>query len=270
MKMLYYFLFAIITSANLFSQSLIDRGYLKLEGPLPWNDSYVIYKLTTSNERGGVAKTTFKENSHNQLLNSFEYISKDNEALVDEFLRVWKDTGSIEEDWESRRAIFDLDKYRHDEKFSKNENAVQIIEEKCELIKKRFIESYLASEEKFQRLSEQDKVLYKKAFYPDENYASRIYAYYMNYTDSRLGFFLFSIFQKELEKKTCFRIHDYTYYYQTKCENNHLINFNTLDKKVLAVCSEINANREVIFGVLKEEDLKPYKNCGFVLIRNPY
>lgn len=52
MKRLFVFLFAIITSANLFSGPLIDRGYLKLEGPLPWNESYVVYKLTTSNERG--------------------------------------------------------------------------------------------------------------------------------------------------------------------------------------------------------------------------
>lgn len=128
MRRLFVFLFAIITSANLFSQSLVDRGYLKLEGPLPWNDSYVIYKLTTSNERGGVAKTEFEKNSYNQLLHQFEYISKDNEALVNEFLRVYKDTGVIEVDWESWRAICDLDTYRHDEKFSKNENAVQIIE----------------------------------------------------------------------------------------------------------------------------------------------
>lgn len=218
----------------------------------------------------GVAKTTFEEGSYNQLLHQFEYISKDNETLVDEKLRVWKDTGRMEVDWDSWRAILDLENYRHDEKFSKNENAVQIIEEKCELLKKRFIESYLTSEEKFQRLSEQDKAAYKQAYNPDENYASRIYAYYCNYTDSRSGYFKFFIFQKELEKKTFFLIHNYTYYYQTKCENNHLKNFNTLDKKVLAVCSEINANREVIFGVLKEEDLKPVKNCGFVLIRNPY
>lgn len=53
MRRLFVFLFTIFNAANLFSGSFVDRGYLKLEGPLPWNDSYVVYKLTTSNERGG-------------------------------------------------------------------------------------------------------------------------------------------------------------------------------------------------------------------------
>ena len=269
MRRLFVFLFTIFTAANLFSQSLIDRGYLKLEGPLPWNDSYVIYKLTTSNERGGVAKTEFEKNSHNHLLKSFEYSSKDFTKVAEEKNKIAQNVGVINPDWDNTLGkIYELDDYIYNEKFSKNENAVQVIEEKCELLKRNCIESYLKTEENFQKLSAKEKVMLKE--YYNFSIASRVYAYYLNYTDSRNGFFIFSIFQKELEKETHFRIHDYTGYYQTKVENNHLINFNTLDKKVLAICSEINTNREVIFGVYKEEDLKPYKDCGFVLIRNNY
>lgn len=31
--------------------------------------------------------------------------------------------------------------------------------------------------------------------------------------------------------------------------------------------AELSINKEIAFGVLKENSLKPYKHCGFILIR---
>ena len=252
-----------------FSQSFIDRGYLNLGGPsYYWNDSYVIYSLTTSNEKGGKAKTTFEDGSYNNLLKLFEYDSKDWFALRNSSnsLRETK-VGYFTYDYSSTfNLIYHLDDYLYFKNSVENENAISIIEEKCDLIKEQLISSYTSTKENFQRLSPEEKSTLRT-----ENFdsSSHVNVEFTRYVDSRDGFFIFEIFQKELGETNRFRVYNYTTVYYDVVDGDHLKSFNSLDEKVLAICSELSINKEIVFGVRKEDVLKPYKDCGFILIRTP-
>lgn len=263
MKRLFIFLFAIITSANLFGQSLVDRGYLKLEGALPWNDSYVIYKLTTSNEKGGESKITFEEGSHDKLLKIFEYDSKDWFKREKEYSTVQAKIGSFE-NYPVSNSIYNLDNFFYNENAVENENAIGVIEEECNSLKSQLIKEYETRKENFQKLSSKEKSILRCDF----GGSSGLNITYQRYADARNGLFTIHIYQKEDRNHTYLRISDYTKVY--KGNTNSELNYPTLDEKVLAVCSEISTNRVIKFGILKENSLKPYKNCGFVLIQGDY
>lgn len=250
----------------IFSQSFIDKGYLNLDGPSYWNDSCVIYNLTTSNEKGGKAKTTFEDGSYNNLLALFEYDSKDWFALQNgsNSLRSYK-IGYFGYNWDTTLGeIFNLDDYLYYKDSIENENAISIIEEKCDLIKEQLVDSYTSTKENFQRLSPEEKVLLRK-----ENFdsSSHVNVKFTRYVDSRDGFFIFEIFQKELGETNRFRVYNYTSVYYDVVDSDHLKAYNNLDEKVLAICSELSINKEIVFGVRKEDVLKPYKDCRFVLIK---
>lgn len=249
-----------------FSQSFIDRGYLNLDGPSTWNDSFVIYNLTTSNEKGGKAKTTFEDGSYNRVLKLFEYDSKDWFALQNESnsLRSRK-IGYFSYNWDSIFGkILNLDDYLYYKDSIENENAISIIEEQCDLLKKQYTDSYTSTKENFQKLSPEEKAILRKEAFDG---TSGITVAFSRYVDSRCGYFTFNIFQKEFEEHTDFCVYDYTKVYYDLVDNDHLKVYDSLDEKVLAICSELSINKEIVFGVLKEDALKPYKDCGFVLIR---
>ena len=264
MRRLFVFLFTIFTAANLFSQSFIDRGYLKLEGPLPWNDSYVIYKLTTSNEKGGESKITFEEDSYDKLLKEFEYDSKDWFKLKKEYSTVQAKIGSFK-NYPVSNSVYNLDNFFYNKNAVENENAISVIEEECNLLKSQLINEYETRKENFQKLSSKEKSILRHDFDTD---SSGLNITYQRCVDSRNGIFTIHIYQKEDRNHTYLRVSDYTKVY--KGNTNSEMNYPTLDEKVLAVCSEISTNREIRFGILKENSLKPYKNCGFVLIQGDY
>lgn len=264
MKKIFVSFLFMITMISSFSQPLVDRGYLNLDGPSIWNDSYVIYNLITSNEKGGKARTTFEYNSYNRVLELFEYDSKDWFALQNESENLKDKVGLLDFD----DILFDL-RYKiiqdpEDYLYLSVENVVSLIEEKCDLIKKQLTDSYVSTKENFDKLSSEEKaILRKEAF----NGTSGVTVEFSRYVDSRSGYFTFKIFQKELNETNYFRVSDYTKVYFDIVDDDHLKNYNDLDGKVLAICSELSINKEIIFGVSKEEALKPYKNCGFILIR---
>ena len=265
-KIFVSFLFIIITMLSSFGQSLVDRGYLNLDGPSVWNDSYVIYNLITSNEKGGKARTKFEYNSYNRVLELFEYDSKDWFALQNESENLEDKVGLLDFD----DILFDL-RYKiiqdpEDYLYLKDsvENVVSLIEEKCDLIKKQLTDSYVSTKENFDKLSSEEKaILRKEAF----NGTSGVTVEFSRYADSRSGYFTFKIFQKELNETNYFRVSDYTKVYFDMVDDDHLKNYNNLDEKVLAICAELSINKEIVFGVLKENSLKPYKHCEFILIR---
>lgn len=266
-KLFVSFIFVIITTISSFGQSFIDRGYLNLDGPSVWNDSYAIYNLTTSNEKGGKAKTTFVENSYNKVLELFEYDSKDLFALRNELGTLRKNkVGFFTYDYDTTlKVLWDLDDYLYDKDSIENENAVNIIEEKCDLLKKQLTDSYISTKENFQKLSPKEKAILRKDAFDG---TSGVIVKFSRYVDSRSGYFTFEVFQKEINKTTYFGVSDSTRVYFDAVDNDHLRNYNNLDEKVLAICSELSVNKKIVFGVLKEETLKPYKDCGFILIKS--
>lgn len=266
-KLFVSFIFVIITTVSSFGQSFIDRGYLNLDGPSVWNDSYVIYNLTTSNEKGGKAKTTFVENSYNKVLKLFEYDSKDLFALRNESnaLRENK-VGFFTYDYDTTlKVLWDLDDYLYDKDSVENENAVDIIEKNCELLKKQLTDSYISTKENFQKLSSKEKAILRADAFDG---TSGVTVKFFRYVDSRSGHFTFDIFQKELNETNYFRVSDSTKVYFDVVDDDHLRNYSNLDEKVLAICSELSVNKKIVFGILKEDSLKPYKDCGFILIKN--
>lgn len=263
MKKIFVSFLFMITMISSFSQPLVDRGYLNLDGPSVWNDSYVIYNLITSNEKGGKARTTFEYGSSNRVLELFEYDSKDWFALQNEANNIDDKVGFIDCD-DIYDLELDLEDYLYSKDSIKNENVVNLIEEKCDLIKKQLTDSYVSTKENFDKLSSEEKaILRKEAF----NGTSGVTVEFSRYVDSRSGYFTFKIFQKELNETNYFRVSDYTKVYFDIVDDDHLKNYNNLDEKVLAICSELSVNKEIVFGVLKENSLKPYKYCGFILIK---
>ena len=270
MKKIFVSFLFMITMISSFSQPLVDRGYLNLDGPSIWNDSYVTYNLITSNEKGGKARTTFEDDSYNKILELFEYDSKDWFVLQNESENLREDKvgflnfDDIFDNFEGMLDfITDLKDFEEDY-LDKNENVVNLIEEKCDLIKKQLTDNYVSTKENFDKLSSEEKaILRKEAF----NGTSGVTVEFSRYVDSRSGYFTFKIFQKELNETNYFRVSDYTKVYFDIVDDDHLKNYSDLDGKVLAICSELSINKEIIFGVSKEEALKPYKNCGFILIR---
>lgn len=265
-KFLTVFVLMVVVAISSFSQPFIDRGYLNLDGPSFWNDSYVIYSLTTSNEKGGKARTTFVDGSYNKVLELFEYDSKDWFALQNEASNVADKVGFLDYDFDNTLGlIWKLDSYLYNKDATENENAISIIETSCDLIKKQLIDSYVSIKENFQKLSPEERaILRKEAF----NGTSGVTVKFSRYVDSRSGYFTFEIFQKELSETNYFRVLDYTEVYFDEVDKDHLRTYNNIDEKVLAICSELSINKEIVFGVLKENSLKPYKDCGFILIRN--
>lgn len=260
MKKIFVSFLFMITMISSFGQPLVDRGYLNLDGPSIWNDSYVTYNLITSNEKGGKARTTFEDDSYNKILELFEYDSKDWFVLQNEFENLEDRVGLHYDD------IFDLEwdltEHFYYKDAVKIKNAVNLIEEKCDLIKKQLTDSYLIAEENFDKLSPEEKAIlrYKVS-------TSCVTVKFSRYVDSRNGYFTFKIFQKELNETNYFRVYDGTEVYFDVVDDDHLKNYNNLDEKVLAICAELSINKEIVFGVLKENSLKPYKHCGFILIR---
>lgn len=266
-KLFVSFLFSVLAMICSFGQSFTDRGYLKLDGPSVWNNSYVIYNLTTSNEKGGKARTTFVENSYNKVLELFEYDSKDWFVLQNESANLRKDkVGFFTYDWDSTFGlIYNLDDYLYDKDSIENENAISTIEEKCDLLKKQFVDSYVSTKENFQKLSPEEKAILRTEAFEG---TSGVTVEFSRYVDSRSGYFTFTVFQKELKETNYFRVSDDTRVYFDVVDDDHLRNYNDLDEKVLAICSELSINKEIVFGVLKENSLKPCKDCGFILIKN--
>lgn len=265
-KIFISFCLVVFTAISSFSQSFIDKGYLKLDGPSKWNENYVIYELITDNEKGGKARTTFVKDSYDRVLELFEYDSKDWFALLNESINLRDKVGFFTYDWDNTFGlIYNLDDYLYDKDSIENENAIDIIEEKCDLLKKQLIDSYISTKENFQNLSPEEKVILRTEAFKG---TSGVTVKFSRYVDSRSGYFTFKIFQKELDETNYFRVSDYTEIYFGAIDNDHLKNYNNLDEKVLAICSELSVNREIVFGVLKENSLKPYKDCGFVLIRD--
>ena len=275
MKKIFVSFLFMITMISSFGQPLVDRGYLNLDGPSIWNDSYVTYNLITSNEKGGKARTTFEDDSYNKILELFEYDSKDWFALQNESENLREDKvggflnfddifDNFEDMLDFITDLTDLKDFEEDY-LDKNENVVNLIEEKCNLFKKQLMDSYISTKENFQKLSPEEKaILRKEAF----NGTSGVTVKFSRYVDSRSGYFTFKIFQKELSETNYFRVSDSTSVYFDVVDSDHLKNYSNLDEKALAICSELSINKEIIFGVLKEEVLKPYKNCGFILIRS--
>jgi len=265
-KAICYFLFTVFIVANFFSQSFIDKGYLNLEGPAIWNDAYVIYNLTTSNEKGGKARTTFVKDSYNKVLSLFEYDSKDWFILQNESNNIRNDkVGFFTYDYDNTFSlIWRLDDYLYNKDSTEIENAINIIEEKCDLIKKQLVDSYTSTKENFQKLSSEEKAILRKDIFKG---TSGITVKFSRYVDSRKGYFTFTVFQKELNETSYFRVSDNTEVYYDNVDKEHLVTYSELDEKVLAICSELSLNKKIVFGVLKENSLKPYKDCGFILIK---
>jgi len=267
-KLFASFIFIILITISSFGQSFIDRGYLNLKGPSVWNDYYVVYSLTTNNEKGGKARTTFEKNSSNKILELFEYDSKDMFILQSEFDNIVSKVDTFGYDCDILGDLIyyemrDLTGYLYYKDSVENENAVSVIEEKFDWFKKQIIESYIKTKENFQKLSSEEKAILRW-----DDVTSSITVKFSRYTDSRSGYFIFDVFQKELNETNCFCVSDYTNVYFDVVDNEHLRSYNNLDEKTLAICSELSVNKEIVFGVLKEDSLKPYKNCGFVLIKN--
>ena len=102
-------------------------------------------------------------------------------------------------DFDILHSIQSLDNYLCFKDSVENENAVNIIEEKCDLIKKQFIDSYILTKENFQKLSSKEKAILREETF---NGTSGVTAEFFRYVDSRSGYFIFKIFQKELNKTT--------------------------------------------------------------------
>jgi len=250
-------------TASVFSQDFIENGYITLEGPTYWNDSYVKYTLKTDNEKGGKAKTLFEDKSFDKLLQSFEYNSKDyfqlstqKENILD---KIEVDTWPITElSWLLPRFSYSFS-YLYD---SPLEDIIEEIDGKFEAAKNEIKENYIESIKKIEDI---DNVRLLDKTVPSTSY---IYISYSRYVDSRDGYFTIYVYLVETDETFYFRIDNSTdvYYGDSITSNSKPKTYNNLDEKVLAICSEIAINKKIIFGITKDDVLKEYKNCGFVLI----
>lgn len=250
---------------SLFAETSIDRGYLKLEGPEKWNDSYVIFTLTTDNSKGGASNTIFLDGSYNKVLSRFEYDSKDWFKFRKDCQEIWHKLGYITYgDWdETLKKVYQLDDFtsKADDSLI-NKDAVNIIKNTLSLMEKNLLESYNNTLNNYNKLSSKEKSILQSNWT-----SSGIEVEWTRFVDSRDGYFTFEIFIKELDEHFNFRIDNYTEVYFNKVDKETKETYNNLDSKVLAICSEISINKTIVFGVLKSKSLNPYKSCGFVLIK---
>lgn len=249
---------------SLFAETAIDRGYLKLEGPEKWNDSYVIFTLTTDNSKGGTSNTVFMNGSYDRVLSKFEYDSKDWFKRRKNRQEILNKLGGIGYDYdETLRVIFELDDFIYSADDSLvNKDALNIIKSKANLFEKQLTESYIKTLDAYKQLSAKEKDLLQS-----DLTSSGVEVEWTRYVDGRNGFFTFKIYVKETDDIFYFRVDDSTNVYFNEVKDDNKKSYNNLDAKVLAICSEMTVNKTIVFAVQKSNVLQPKKDCGFVLIK---
>lgn len=250
---------------SLFAETVIDKGYLKVEGPENWNDNYVIFTLTTDNSKGGTSNTVFMNGSYDRVLSKFEYDSKDWFKLRKNRSDIRSKVGYIDYGkWEDTLSIiYDLDDFAYyaDDSLI-NKDAINVIKSITSLMEKNLLESYNNVLNNYNKLPSKDKNTLQT-----EWTSSGIEVEWTRYVDSRSGYFTFKIYVKEADETYTFTIDDGTQVYFGQVNKDSERTYNNLDAKVLAICSELSVNKVISFGVLKSKSLKPKKDCGFVLIK---
>ena len=241
-------------AGSVFAQDFIDRGYLTLTGPKNWSRDFVNYTLTTNNEKGGESRTVFVEGSYDSLLELYYYDSKDYCLMCDNY-----DKYTNRRPDEYTPAFYGIHNWFVDvASKSETESSLQTIGTLCDQMKEQLQHSYLNYIQA--PCVEEDR----KVLETHQNFSgsSGLWVEYIPYVDSRDGYFLFTLFQKETGVKTKFMVTDSTeVYYEEKP-----IEFNNLDEKVLVLCSEVSINNTLYFCVGKIDSLKPVKNCAFIIV----
>ena len=250
---------------SLFAEIVIDRGYLKLEGPEKWNDSYVIFTLTTDNSKGGASNTVFEKGSYDRILSKFEYDSKDWFKLRKNRSGIRSKVGHISYgSWDDTFSIlYDLDDFAYyaDESLI-NKDAINVIKSITSVMEKNLLESYNNIINNYNKLSSKEK----NTLQADWS-SSGVEVGWTRYVDDRNGYFTFKIYVKELDEVFYFEVNDNTTVYFNEVKDSNAKSYNNLDSKVLAICSEMAVNKTIVFAVQKSNVLQPRKYCGFVLIK---
>lgn len=240
-----------------FAQDFIDRGYLTLTGPRNETAGFVSYTLTTNNEKGGESRTVFVEGSYDSLLELYYYDSKDYCLMRDNYDKY---TNRRPDEYTS--AFCCIHNWFMDvASKSETESSLQTIGTLCDQMKEQLQHSYLNYIQA--PCVEEDR----KALETRQNFSgsSGLMVEYIPYVDSRGGYFLFTVFQKETGVETKFMVTDSTEVYYCEFDEKP-IEFNNLDEKVLALCSEVSINNTLCFCVENIDSLKSIKNCAFIIV----
>lgn len=227
--------------------------------------------MTTDNSKGGTSRTSFVDGSFDKVLSKFRYDSKDyfkykelsdelhNKIIVfDPFLTPYYN-------FDDDDPNFDLFKnlYIDNDEFTEVDNADSIIRTAFDRSRDNAISTYHKSVNNYSKLSDNDKYIMSGNWF---NGTSGITVFFNRFVDSRDGYFVFEIYQKDTNTTTLFRVYDSTEVYFKTTSKDNLKSYRTLDEKVLAVCSEISVNSKIQFGILKSNSLKEYKDVEFIVI----
>lgn len=270
MKKFFGFFLFVFVSICFAEVPYIDSGYLNLSDPMNWNDYYVVYMLTTDNSKGGKSTISFVEDSFDKVLQIYQYDSKDYFQLDDQSSELFDQVyifnacltpgTSFNEDSEEFKQFETLRVSRFE--FEDNPNADSIIEKEFDLAKENAKKTYHQTIENYNKLTQNQKDLLGDWFQG----SSGLTVTWKRFVDSHEGYFVFEVYQKETETVTYFRVYDDTTVYFKTTDDSNKRKYNTLDEKVLVVCSEIPVNTKIRFGILKSNNLKDYKDVGFIII----